>query len=148
MPIKEYLYKPDYLYVPLVFETEEYEQFIEISYIDKKFLNNIHQVDKQDVYNLLMMRFKSEFCIIEPLSFKDIVDNIVACSEEDDKVTECIHSSLNNETVNIRRLDETNIKIITLYIDFTDKLYEWNTIVRLDESYYFSIVDKYVIEIC
>ena len=86
IPIKEYLYKPDYQYMPLVFELEEYKQLIEISYIDRELLENIHQADKQDIHHLLMMRFKSEFGIIEMLSFEDIIDNIIACSEENDKV--------------------------------------------------------------
>lgn len=147
VPIKEYLYKSDYLYIPLVFETEEYEQFIDISYIDRELLDNIHQVNKQDIYNLLMMRFKSECCILESLSFKDIVDNIVACSEETDKVIAHIHSSLNNEIVNIRTLDKNDLKNITLYVDFSDKLYEWSPISKVDENYYFHLIDKYVIGI-
>lgn len=147
VPIKEYLYKSDYLYIPLVFETEEYKQLIEISYIDRELLDNIHQVNKQDIYNLLMMCFKSEFGILELLNFKDIVDNIVACSEEDSKVMERIHSSLNNEAVKIKKIGKNNFKNITLYIDFSDKLYEWSPVIKVDENYYFNLVDKYAIGI-
>lgn len=147
VPIKEYLYKSDYLYIPLLFEIEEYEQLIEISYIDRGLLDNIHQVNKQDIYNLLMMCFKSKFGILELLSFKDIVDSIIACSEKDDKVTKLIHSSLNNEIIKIKKLDENICKSITLYIDFSDKLYEWSPVIKVNENYYFNLVDKYAVKI-
>lgn len=147
VPIKEYLCKADYQYKPLVFELEEYEQLTEISYIDRELLNNIHQVNKQDILNLLMMCFKLEFGILEVLDFKDIFNNIVASSENDDKVTDCIYSSLRNEIVNIQKLDEVNSVNITLYIDFMDKLFEWNNVIKNIETYYFILIDDYVISI-
>lgn len=147
VPIKENLYKSDYKYKPLVFELEEYEKLTEISYIDRELLNYIRQVNKQDIYNLLTMRFKLEFGVLEGLNFKDIIDNIVASSENDDKLTDCIHSSLSNEIVNIQKLDEDNSVNITLYIDFLDKLYEWNNVIKNIENYYFNLIDNYAISI-
>lgn len=38
VPIEEYLYKNDYIYIPLVFEQQQYKDFIEISYVDRTLL--------------------------------------------------------------------------------------------------------------
>lgn len=148
LPIEEYLYKSDYKYIPLIFEPNEYKELIEISYIDRELLDNIKQVSKQDIYNVLLIRFKLEFGIAEVQSFQDVIDNIIGCSEENDKVTTCIQNPLSNQIFNIKRVDKNNLINITLYIDFADMLYEWSPIIKVDEKYYFDLIDKYVLEIC
>ena len=147
VPIKEYLYKSDYIYIPLVFEQQEYKEFIEISYIDRTLLNNVQQMNKQDIYNLLVMKFKSEFMVLEALSFKDIVNSIIACSEGSDYLIESVKNSLSNETVNIQKMNKDNLNHSILYIDLLDNLYEWNCIIKVDNEFYFKLIDNYAIEI-
>lgn len=147
VPHKDYLNNNDYFFMPLIFDPAEYEQLIEITYIDRPLLDNIQQMNKEDISNLVMMRFKIEFSILETLSTKEIIKNIVACSQDDDKVSELIQRMLNNEISRIKKIDERDKKYITLYIDFQDILYEWNTIFKFKEDYYFKLVDDYAIKI-
>lgn len=147
VPHKDYLNNNDYFFMPLIFEPAEYEQFIEITYIDRPLLDNIQQMNKEDISNLVMMRFKIEFSILVTLSTKEIIKNIVACSQEDDKVSELIQRMLNNEISGIKKIEERDKKYITLYIDFQDILYEWNTIFKFKEDYYFKLVDDYAMKI-
>lgn len=147
VPHKDYLNNNDYFFMPLIFEPAEYEQFIEITFIDRPLLDNIQQMNKEDISNFIMMRFRIEFGILETLSTEEIVENIVACSQEDDKVSELIQRMLNNEISGIKKIDERDKKYITLYIDFSEKLYEWNTIFKFKGDYYFKLVDDYAIKI-
>lgn len=147
VPHKDYLNNNDYFFIPLIFEPAEYEQFIEITYIDRPLLDNIQQMNKEDISNLVMMRFKIEFSILETLSTKEIIENIVACSQEDDKVSELIQRMLNNEISGIKKIEERDKKYITLFIDFQDVLYEWNTVFKFKGDYYFKLVDDYAIKI-
>lgn len=147
VPHKDYLNNNDYFFMPLIFEPAEYEQFIEITYIDRPLLDNIQQMNKEDISNLVMMRFKIEFGILETLSTKEIIENIVACSQEDDKVSELIQRMLNNEISGIKKIEERDKKCITLFIDFQDILYEWNTVFKFKGDYYFKLVDDYAIKI-
>lgn len=147
VPHKDYLNNNDYFFMPLIFEPAEYEQFIEITYIDRPLLDNIQQMNEEDISNLVMMRFKIEFGILETLSTKEIIENIVACSQEDDKVSELIQRMLNNEISGIKKIDERDKKYITLYIDFSEKLYEWKTIFKFKGDYYFKLVDDYAMKI-
>lgn len=147
VPHKDYLNNNDYFFMPLIFEPAEYEQFIEITYIDRPLLDNIQQMNKEDISNFIMMRFRIEFGILETLSTEEIVENIVACSQEDDKARELIQRMLNNKVSGIKKIDERDKKYITLYIDFSEKLYEWNTIFKFKGDYYFKLVDDYAIKI-
>lgn len=141
-----YLNNDDYVYIPLVFDTEDYERFVEITYIDKALLDKIQKINKEDISNLLVMRFKKEFSILKIISFKEIIDNIVAYSEEDDSVSKYIKYLINKEMFNIKKINENDMKYITLYIDFSGQLYEWNTIFKYDGKFYIKLIDNYAID--
>lgn len=81
------------------------------------------------------------------MSFKEIVNSIISCSEEGDNLIAYIQSSLLNETINIQKMNRDISNHITLYIDLSDELYEWSCIIKVDNKFYFKLIDKYVIEI-
>ncbi len=147
VPMKDYLYSSDYQYMPLVFEPEEFQQLIQNSYIDDDIVHYIPQINKEDIFNLFLVRFRLECDMMEMLSFKNIIDSIVASSEGTDKVITLLQSFLYSKKLHLRKLDH-NITTIALYIDISDKIYEWNTVYKVDETYYLEIADKYAIEIC
>ena len=148
VPVKEYLSDSQYQYRPLVFEEEAYNQLIDICYIDRALLENINQVSKQDIRNILVMHFKLESGMGEILEDKDIINNIIIDSTgKDNEVIGCIVNWLGCKSVNIKKVNESNLSDVTLYVDYFGKLYEWDSIVKCFGRYYFNLVDEYVIEI-
>lgn len=147
IPMEEFCLKDDYLYIPLIFNQEEYEELIQICYIDRKLLNNVQYVNKKDVYNLLSIQFKLEFGLSETLNFKYIFNNIIAFSEYDEEIAQCIRAIKSKECINIQRLDKNNSKTITLFVDFSGNLYEWNSVIKAGDKFYFKLVDDYALEL-
>ncbi|MEI4803422.1 hypothetical protein WAZ07_19555 [Bacillus sp. FJAT-51639] len=147
VPTKEYLLKDDYMYIPLVFDEEEYEELVEISYVDRELLKNIQQVNKQDLCNILLNNFKCGFGITGYLEFNDIINSIIAFSEDEAELAERINNMISNESINLQRIGEEGSKNITIFIDFLGNLYEWNSIVEIGDKFYLKIVDDYVMEV-
>ncbi|WP_300380878.1 hypothetical protein [Clostridium sp.] len=147
VPMKEYLLKDDYMYIPLVFDEEEYEELVEISYVDRELLKNIQQVNKQDLCNILLNNFKCRFGITGYLEFNDIINSIIAFSEDEAELAECINNIISNESINLQRIGEEGSKNITIFIDFLGNLYEWNSVVKIGDKFYLKIVDDYVMEV-
>lgn len=147
LPITEYMEEDSYSYIPLIFNQEEYEELIEISYIDKELLSNMQEVNKQDIYNMIIMEFKLEFGLSDILYFKDILENIIAFSEDDIKLEKCINNIKINDRVKIQKLNKDDLKHITLYIDFSNNLFEWSCIIKSDNKFYFKLTDEYALEI-
>jgi len=146
VPTEAGLLKDDYKYIPLVFDNEEYEELVEISYIDRELLKKIQQVNQQDIYNILLNDFKCKFNISECLEFSDIINNIIAFSEEEDALAEYISNMTSSGNVNLQRAVEKDSKNITVFVDVSGNLCEWNIVLKIDDKFYFKIVDDYVME--
>lgn len=146
VPMKDYLYRLDYQYIPLIFESEEFLQLMKISYIDKCMFHYIPQISMTDIFNLFAVRFRLEHNIIEMLSFKNIIDSIIASSEGSNHVITYLQSFLHSQKIHLRKLNG-NLTEIALFIDISDKIYEWNTVYKVGKTYYLEIADKYAIEI-
>lgn len=147
VPMKEYLLKDDYMYIPLVFDEEEYEELVEISYVDRELLKNIQQVNKQDLCNILLNNFKYRFDIEGYLEVNDIINSIITFSEDEVELAERINNMISNENINLQRIGEEDSKNITIFIDFLGNLYEWNSIVKIGDKFYLKIVDDYMMEV-
>lgn len=147
IPIKEYLFKRDYLYIPLAFEQKEYEKFVGITYIDQDLSNNIRQVNKQDIYNLLTMNFKRNFTLLESMFFKDIISNIVSFSDYDDEIMSCINTMVKSKDVNIRKLNKNDLTEVIVFVDYLNNLYEWKSVFKYNNKFYFKLINEYMFEI-
>lgn len=44
-------------------------------------------------------------------------------------------------------MNKDNLNHSILYIDLLDNLYEWNCIIKVDNEFYFKLIDNYAIEI-
>ena len=140
-----YLYDNNYIYVPLVFNNDEYKELIEICYIDKNLLKNVKKVNKGDIFIILLNLFKTVFGIKEYLDFSDITNNIICFSQNDEEIKRCLNNFYKRQEVNMR-LDK-NGKTITTFVEINGCLYEWNAVVKIDDNYYFKFVDDYLISI-
>ncbi|MDD2959673.1 MAG: hypothetical protein PHR92_14350 [Lachnospiraceae bacterium] len=146
VPTESGLLESDYKYKPLVFDNDEYEELVEISYIDRELLKKVQQVNQQDIYNILLSDFKHKFNISEYLDFSDIISNIITFSEEEDELAVCISNITSNNNINLQRLVEKDSKSITVYVDISGNLCEWEAVLKIDDKFYFKIVDDYVME--
>lgn len=144
VPVKDF-YDNNYIYVPLVFNNDEYKELIEICYIDKNLLKNVKKVNKGDVFIILLNLFKTVFGIKEYLDFSDITNNIICFSQNDEEIKRCLNNFYKRQEVNMR-LDK-NGKTITTFVEINGCLYEWNAVVKIDDNYYFKFVDDYLISI-
>lgn len=144
VPVKDF-YDNNYIYVPLVFNNDEYKELIEICYIDKNLLKNVKKVNKGDVFIILLNLFKTVFGIKEYLDFSDITNNIICFSQNDEEIKRCLNNFYKRQEVNMR-LDK-NGKTITTFVEINECLYEWNAVVKIDDNYYFKFVDDYLISI-
>jgi|GEM_PF-3010529 len=144
VPTEAGLLKDDYKYIPLVFDNEEYEELAEISYIDRELLKKIQQVNRQDICNILLNDFKCKFNISGCLEFRDIINNIIAFSEGEGELAEYISNMTCN--VNLQRAVEKDSKNITVFVDIPGNFCEWNIVLKIDDKFYFKIVDDYVMQ--
>lgn len=144
VPVKDF-YDNNYIYVPLVFNNDEYKELIEICYIDKNLLKNVKKVNKGDIFIILLNLFKTVFGIKEYLDFSDITNNIICFSQNDEEIKRCLNNFYKRQEVNMR-LDK-NGKTITTFVEINECLYEWNAVVKIDDNYYFKFVDDYLISI-
>ncbi len=144
VPVKDF-YDNNYIYVPLVFNNDEYKELIEICYIDKNLLKNVKKVNKGDIFIILLNLFKTVFGIKEYLDFSDITNNIICFSQNDEEIKRCLNNFYKRQEVNMR-LDK-NGKTITTFVEINGCLYEWNAVVKIDDNYYFKFVDDYLISI-
>jgi hypothetical protein len=147
VPIEEHLLNAEYMYIPLVFEKDEYEAFIEIAYIDRELLKNIRQANKQDIHNMLLGNFKYKFNISEYLKFDDVINNIIAFSGNDIELSEGINHMSSNDSVYLQRIGGNESQDVVVFIDLSGKLYEWNLIIKIDNKFYFKIVEDYILEL-
>jgi len=139
----------NYLYTPLILTGVEYDELIEISYIDRDLLKNIKEVTMNDIKNILSNNFKTEFNVTTPnLEFKEITDNVIAFSKHDEKVKNAFNlmNCDEGEALLLQMKDGTGEKV-TMYIDMDDNLYEWTPIIYSENKVYLRLVDDYAVQL-
>ena len=137
----------EYLYIPLVLNGEEFEKFVEISYIDRGLLQNIREATINDVKNILLCNFKNRFKVdMNVMNFDELLDNVIAFSEYDEEMRGTLEKIDEHEIV-ISRLQEDALTNITMYIDIENNVYEWDEILYDGNEFYIRVTDDYVVQI-
>ena len=137
----------DYLYLPLILTSEEYDEIIEISYIDRNLLENIQKATMDDIKRILLHNFKNELKVnIEVENFDELLDNVIAFSEHDEEIEGALERIDEHEIV-ISRLQEDALTNIIMYIDIENNVYEWDEVLYGEKNFYVKIVDDYVLHI-
>jgi hypothetical protein len=146
VPLEECL-NNQYMYIPLVLTSEEYEEIIEISYIDKELLKNIREATINDIKNIILCNFKSKFKIdMNIMNFDDLLDNVIAFSEYDEEVKGALEQNDEHGTI-ISVLQERELTNIAMYVDIENTVYEWDEILYDGNEFYIRITDNYVVQI-
>lgn len=106
------------------------------------------RMSTSDIQESLAGKFQKEFCILKKISFSEIIDCILFCSEDSEKIMECLNNFKNKETIHIQTFDLSKLKRITLYVLIgNEKTYEWNDLIEVDGKYYFHIIDNFGVAI-
>ena len=134
-----------HLYFPLVLTNEEYEELVEVSYIDRYLLNNIQDATMVDIKKILSCIFKNEFNITaKNFCFEELLDNVVAFSKYGEKAMATLEQIANDKTT-VLQVQEGAMTRVTMYVAILSNIYEWDSIVYNEGKFFFRIVDDYVV---
>ena len=147
VPIPELLFSYSSLCYPIVFNIKEFNYFIEINYLDENLFKNIREINKEDMYNFMLLDFKHKFNIKQSIVYNDIVENIVFASSFESELNKCIIDMKGNKSINLINVEQNNEDIITLYISLFDKIYEWDEIKVINNQFYLRIYEDYKLDI-
>ncbi len=93
------------------------------------------------------MNFKRNFTLLESMFFKDIISNIVSFSDYDDEIMSCINTMVKSKDVNIRKLNKNDLTEVIVFVDYLNNLYEWKSVFRYNNKFYFKLINEYMFEI-
>ncbi|MDN3076636.1 hypothetical protein P0E51_11135 [Enterococcus faecalis] len=143
VPREPDLLQKEYKYQPIIFDRTEFTEFIENIYFNEKLLEYLPEVNKKDLVNIWMLSnpIHKNYKDVDEMK-KDILDNILFFSE-DNYVLSQLKDTINTPEFMISQIPE-NHELVIIYIDNDGKeIYEWNSLIKIDNRIYLKIDDSY-----
>lgn len=143
VPREPDLLQKEYKYQPIIFDRTEFTEFIENIYFNEKLLEYLPEVNKKDLVNIWMLSnpILKNYKDVDEMK-KDILDNILFFSE-DNYVLSQLKDTINTPEFMISQIPE-NHELVIIYIDNDGKeIYEWNSLIKIDNRIYLKIDDSY-----
>lgn len=143
VPREPDLLQKEYKYQPIIFDRTEFTEFIENIYFNEKLLEYLPKVNKKDLVNIWMLSnpIHKNYKDVDEMK-KDILDNILFFSE-DNYVLSQLKDTINTPEFMISQIPE-NHELVIIYIDNDGKeIYEWNSLIKIDNRIYLKIDDSY-----
>lgn len=136
----------DYLYVPLIYNEDEFSRLISISYIERSLVDNINVATREDLIKMWLFTNSRHSSYIDYIEMKiEVIDSFRAFSNYDDEIYKFLEKILSGDfEINIFTL-ERNFELITIYEEINNKFYEWKGIVKIKNKYYLKLDEEYIV---
>lgn len=135
----------EYAYQFLIFDNEEFKEFIDNIYFDKKPLENSVEISKEDIINTWMLSYPNRKNYSSVSEMKtDIINNILFFSEDAYDVSQ-LNSIIDTSEFSINKIPVSYENII-IYVDSDEGVYEWSSLIKIDNIIYLKLGDNYFVK--
>lgn len=137
------LLQKEYKYQPIIFNNIEFKEFVDNIYFDEKLLENLPKIHKKDLINMWLLSNPNHknYTDVNEMR-KDVLDNILFFSDDNYDVSQ-LSNMINTYEFSINQIPNNN-ELVVAYVDNDGEgIYEWNSLLKLDNRIYLKLDDTY-----
>ncbi|EAA0390308.1 hypothetical protein B1N21_12110, partial [Listeria monocytogenes] len=95
VPKKVEFLKAEYKYEPIIFNKQEFDEFIDCIYVDKNLISSVPQISKEDLLNIWFVSNPQHKTYINEMEMQEnIVNNILFFSDDEYDIS-CLKNTIN-----------------------------------------------------
>lgn len=145
VPKEPDFFQSDYTYQCLIFDNEEFKEFIDNIYFDRELLEKSQKISKEDIVNAWMLTYPNRKNYLSINEMKtDIINHILFFSEDACNVDQ-LNSIIDNSELSINQIPVSYENII-IYVDSDEGVYEWNGLIKIDNVIYLKLDENYYVK--
>ncbi|EAC4201029.1 hypothetical protein ACTNHA_001315 [Listeria monocytogenes] len=141
VPKKVGFLKAEYKYEPIIFNKQEFDEFIDCIYVEEKLISSIPQLNKEDILNMWFLSNPLHKTYSNEMEMQEnIINNILFFSDDEYDIS-CLKKVINKPDLSVHPID-SNYEVITIYMDGDAGMYDWDGIIIINNNAYLK-VDKH-----
>ncbi|MCA5013051.1 MULTISPECIES: hypothetical protein [unclassified Enterococcus] len=144
VPRQPNLLNSQYRYQPLIFNTQEFEAFIDTVYFDKELLKELSEVSKEDLINMWLLSNPNRGNYSDILELEQsTLKNILFFSDDCFDVSN-LKKVIDSSSTVISQICG-NLEPVIIYMDSDKGMYEWSGLVKIEDKILLRLDDYYFI---
>lgn len=145
VPKESDLIQSEYKYEPIIFDSNEFKEFVDNIYFDKELLENLPKVSRRDIINMWLLSYpnRKDYLNIAEMK-KEIMNRILFFSDENYDLSH-LNSIISASKFSVNKIPNS-YEAIMIYMDSDEGVYEWVSLIKIETSVYLRLDEHYYVK--